>query len=496
MIRWIFLCALLLCTVDVAARETEEPLILGCISPTPLHLDKSDELIVHEWGTFTTLQGSDGKFLSGLYREEEHLPPFVYHHGGFSPDPSTQGEKGLYRPLLNATVKMETPVLYFYSPTAVNFSARVDFPQGTISQWYPQRTDGETMPTSGEDLDLGTPFNGWIEWKGTILDPTSSAKYTPPANELTPTWTAPRKTDANLVQAHNGEVEKFLFYRGVGNFETPISASFSAAGELVISNTGSESVPYAFVFNKEQNGTTEVWWTGALAAGERRAIERPDSPPVAQQRFAEFEQALAEAGLYPKEAAAMLDTWRASYFETPGLRVFWIAPRSFTDKILPVEFTPEPTGFERVIVGRSEVLSPSFEKQLVSDFTTGKEDFWRNDRYYLAYQERVQQILASAPVTSVEELDSTVDELLVYPNPTSGKLTVELQLAAGTEQSTGKVRLALSSVVGSQLMTSEGELQQNNSCTFQLNLESYAVGMYIITVEANGKTWTRKVARK
>lgn len=39
--------------------------------------DACDPLVVHEWGTFTSMQGSDGIALEGLQREEEGLPPFV-----------------------------------------------------------------------------------------------------------------------------------------------------------------------------------------------------------------------------------------------------------------------------------------------------------------------------------------------------------------------------------------------------------------------------------
>jgi hypothetical protein len=37
---------------------------------------------LHEWGTFTTVSGSDGVLLEGLQREEEQLPPFVHSHFG------------------------------------------------------------------------------------------------------------------------------------------------------------------------------------------------------------------------------------------------------------------------------------------------------------------------------------------------------------------------------------------------------------------------------
>src|SRR5438270_117044 len=101
---------------------------------------RAQNLTVHEWGTFTTLHGSEGGTLSGLYFEEEPLPPFVYHFAGFSPDPNIM-------PCDNVTVKMETPVLYFYSQTQQQVKVHVDFPSGTISQWYPNRSGGETVPT-------------------------------------------------------------------------------------------------------------------------------------------------------------------------------------------------------------------------------------------------------------------------------------------------------------------------------------------------------------
>ena len=80
--------------------------------------------VAHEWGTFTTLAGSDGVLLPGLYHEEEQLPYFVYYQPGF-----TYGgyiSKGLSLDCVNATLKMETPVIYFYSGVAQYVSVRVD----------------------------------------------------------------------------------------------------------------------------------------------------------------------------------------------------------------------------------------------------------------------------------------------------------------------------------------------------------------------------------
>src|SRR5438876_11475028 len=90
-------------------------LAFGLIMSGASHLRA--QFVVHEWGTFTTLSASDGTLLPGLYKEEESLPSFVHSHSGFSPH---NYGKGI--PVLNCsdvTLKMETPVIYFYSDTAM-----------------------------------------------------------------------------------------------------------------------------------------------------------------------------------------------------------------------------------------------------------------------------------------------------------------------------------------------------------------------------------------
>ena len=72
--------------------------------------------VVHEWGTFTSMQGTDGVTLEGLQHEEEGLPSFVYSRSKVRDCPlRDKGYKGLEVPVTNVTRKMETPVTYFYS---------------------------------------------------------------------------------------------------------------------------------------------------------------------------------------------------------------------------------------------------------------------------------------------------------------------------------------------------------------------------------------------
>src|SRR5204863_9365008 len=78
---------------------------------------RSGPLEVHEWGTFVSMEGSDGLALEGLHHDEEDLPAFVH-------------SRGRDQLRLHATrSKMETPVLYFYPTGPQSVPVRIDFPQ-------------------------------------------------------------------------------------------------------------------------------------------------------------------------------------------------------------------------------------------------------------------------------------------------------------------------------------------------------------------------------
>src|SRR5947207_5604303 len=88
--------------------------------------ERGSDLVVHEWGTFLAMQGSDGVTLDGMYHEEHALPSFVH----------ARSRDQLRIPAVS--VKGETPVIYFYTDRKLNVSVRVDFPRGVWTQWYPQ----------------------------------------------------------------------------------------------------------------------------------------------------------------------------------------------------------------------------------------------------------------------------------------------------------------------------------------------------------------------
>ena len=375
--------------------------------PIAVSLQAGEPVVVHEWGTFTSVHTSDGALLPGLEREEHRLPNFVRRQAGFSP-----ADKGWNRPVKNVTIKMETPVLYFYAKEETPVEVKVGFHGGSISQWYPDRSGGEEMPalpaniTNTEPLRRMTPvdfskrYEGGIAWNVTVLAPTSGEVINAPKAWETPQWPRARVGGANLVKGPPGFVETgradfsatapvvegFLFYRGIGNFGVPLRVTVAADGTMTLGNTGDAAIPYAVVYQKQEGRDAETWELIGLAPGESRVV------PTLGVGKIRFHHALTDAGLTTAEASAMLATWQESYFDAPGLRVFWIVPRAFTDRILPISITPAPGRLERVMVGRSEVLTPAFERELTEGFKADGGARWRHDRYFLAYRERARQL--------------------------------------------------------------------------------------------------------
>lgn len=384
---------------------------------------------LHEWGTFTTVAGSDGVLLSGLEREEAPLPTFTYSHFGLEngnlprglPElarrhgavPAFAMRKGLGRPLAGVTVKMETPVIYFHADRAFDVEVEVGFQGGTISQWFPDRSGGETLPVppapatiADWTLDFSQPRRGSIAWRARVLSPAESraAILFKPGESLH--WMRPRVPEANALRTPNGETEGFLFYRGVGAFDPGLTTTVDAEDTLHLSNRSGGAIPFALVFEKNATGTRWAVLRDGLAEGARRAIPASaftgTATGFAEPLYREMVAGLSTTGLLASEATAMIETWWDSYFAAEGLRVFWVLPAARTDAILPLSVRPSPEKTVRVLVGRSEVLRPSREREWRALSTSANpterarwESLCRIDRFGLAYQKRIERLSAT-----------------------------------------------------------------------------------------------------
>src|SRR5204863_1492854 len=83
-------------------------------------------------------QGTDGVLLQWRPLETSVLPKFVYNwsHPGLN---RQSGSGLLYTKDASVTLqRMETPVIYFYTDEPRTVDVSVNFPQGKITEWYPQ----------------------------------------------------------------------------------------------------------------------------------------------------------------------------------------------------------------------------------------------------------------------------------------------------------------------------------------------------------------------
>jgi len=311
----------------------------------PQNRAATDRLVVHEWGTFTSIAGKNGIALDWRpLNGSSDLPKFVYTIS----DKDRRPREVPLKSQLRALVRMETPILYFYSGSEMEVDVRVDFPNGKITEWYPQaRSTGAAIDWGRITIMPGAALN-------LPVDSTDSHYY--PA----------RETDAAPVQVRGTEgqptqQEKFLFYRGVASFDLPLSVRLEQ-GRVLLQNRAKNEITNLVVF---ENRGGKIGYRLINAFTGQRSIERPALNGDLESLVVELKQVLVASGLYLKEAEAMIKTWRKSWFEE-GMRVFYILPRQITDAVLPLTIEPRANELVRVLVGRTEVITPEMEKQVQS----------------------------------------------------------------------------------------------------------------------------------
>src|SRR5688572_26984910 len=139
------------------------------------------KLAVHEWGTYTSLQGSDGRSMDGLHHAEHLLPPFV-----IARDATNLDQKAIPNLPEPVNQKLETPVIYFYGEYE-EATVKVDFPGGVISEWYPDAT--AVAPPMDQ---LPSMSNGSMTWKVDLID-ASDPSFAPPEVEANGIWAPSRR---------------------------------------------------------------------------------------------------------------------------------------------------------------------------------------------------------------------------------------------------------------------------------------------------------------
>ena len=363
--------------------------LLGIILAGALRPALSADLVVHEWGTITTVHAADGTPAGGLNSidKADVLPDFVHR---YEPETTRYKPERILGKLPNIpgrpdiTMRLETPVIYFHPPPNKAYTAPIDitvrFRGGVINEFYPDGAasvalDRERIADKMHEGVITTEWNGdvlnnyvvgGLRWKGLRLHDTVVAPLT--RSEI---WLAPREVNSvSVFSPEAGEGEQYLFYRGVAHLDA-LLATKTTRGSVELSTPANlawlESaavVPNVWLADVRADGiiafrsqpavTLKKENAGKGLAKVKRFSGGDYTADGAAQLRSSLKKALIAQGLFADEAEAMLNTWKASYFQKPGLRVFYIVPREWTDYFLPLEFSV-PARVTRVIVGRIDL---------------------------------------------------------------------------------------------------------------------------------------------
>jgi hypothetical protein len=397
MVTRLNLGALLVMVVACGGSTTASPVGASTSTPAPSSTQPPTQFppggtsydghgfVVHEWGTNTIVVGSDGSLQRGLHHEEEDLPAFVMDR---------MKATKLGAPV---EVKMETPVTYFYAPAPMTAQVSVQFPLGVLTQWYPQVQSFYPLlahDTNGviDDPVLDAHFkfgsstcqqhyspatNGLLDWGTVQIGPRGGGKMLfedAPLDKYT--WSFARQVDSNPVTV-NGQNEHFLFYRGLGNNPLPvkIAASNDAAGYdggITLSYDGDAKGPplgSVYVLRVGPNGGAFKLHTQGLYGQTSLTDVAPslDGAMPLDAFAAELGKSMVseldKTGLFHDESVAMVHTWERQWFRTPGVRVLYLLPQSYTDAQIPLTITPQPDAIKRVMMIRVEVITHALEDE-------------------------------------------------------------------------------------------------------------------------------------
>ena len=230
----------------------------------------------------------------------------------------------------DVTLRLETPVLYFYPPAGqagpLDLDVHVDFRGGWLTEFFPQAK--AVAPGLGKGRiragSLTRRTVGSLDWQRVQVGTAGNGPET-----TDHVWTAPREVGAAMLTASSGESEKYLFYRGVGHFDAPLRVTSDTADDAIELHGsfadvlhGAETATVGPLWLVEVRHDGQAAWCAPLAEFE---VGNDDQNPFARgpRRFSgddfssdaidrlsgSMHTALVAAGLYDDEARAMLARW-------------------------------------------------------------------------------------------------------------------------------------------------------------------------------------------
>lgn len=325
-------------------------------------------LVVHEWGAMQHHLGTTTSEFDLIGEDQSDLPPFVEVWGRQQPVGGPQ--------------IMLKPIIYFYTQTKQTVDVNVRYPEGVLTQWYPQvshfapqRDNRGRLENAPNDL----PSNGTLAWLKVKLDPQTKSSAFANVDPKHPWWHTARDTDATPVTVTNtirsgargqSNSEQFLFYRGAGTYKPMVMPKRDKPGVDL-----SVTVPFSqidlrgvFLVRVNDSGAT-ITHAPVLRAQSTLKLAGPEhANPIGQASKtakAQFIESLEAAGLFPKEAAGLVKIWGDDMFTAPGERLIYLMPNNEVERVMPLTIQPEPKQTVRTLIGWVELATPEGEKRIM-----------------------------------------------------------------------------------------------------------------------------------
>jgi hypothetical protein len=267
----------------------------------------------------------------------------------------------------------------------------VSFPKGVFTQWYPgvqyfapSLANPGGLGPRDPALDPTYPFqsevcrehygkveNGLLDWGQIEIGARDAKPALPDAALDRYTWSHARQVASNPLHVGK-EDEQFLFYRGLGNAPLPVNVTaftkYSGEGVWLHNTDTASAMGTVIVMRVSATGGSFITHPEGIAPD---GLMAEDASLAAELPMTEFVSklsdtvlgALTATGLYGDEAAAMVNTWKRQWFKTPGVRVLYLMPQSWTDKQIPLTVEPAPDAMVRLMMIRVEVLTHALEDE-------------------------------------------------------------------------------------------------------------------------------------
>ena len=324
-------------------------------------------LVVHEWGSMQHHLGTTTSEFDPIGEDQSDLPKFV----------NVWADQPVIQPQV-----IRKPILYFYTQEQLKVNVTVRFPKGVLTQWYPDVSfyspmrDGRVRP-GGNQAQMQ---NGTLAWHQLNLDPKTDTGKFANVDKDHPWWHTARDTDATPVhmpaQVGRGgkvkeAVERFLFYRGAGQYTPMVLPEQSEQGETFSVRVPFEQIDLRGVFLVRVNDSGATITHAPVLKGQSTLkLDGPDQtqPVEAAATTAKVQliDSLEAAGLFPKEAAGLVKIWGDDMFTTPGDRLLYIMPNNEVERLLPLDIQPAPSQTVRTLIGWVELSTPAAEKRVMN----------------------------------------------------------------------------------------------------------------------------------